>query len=44
MEFAFQKLDVWQLIDAIINQADVVARKITGLINSLKTDIGAART
>jgi hypothetical protein len=33
-----------EIIDAITNPADVVARKIAGLINSHKTDIETART
>jgi len=33
-----------EIVDAITNQADVMARKIAGLINSLKADIETART
>ena len=32
------------VLDAITDQADLVARKIAGLINSLKTDTDAVRT
>lgn len=32
-----------EIIDAITNQADVMARKIAGLINSLKMDVEVVR-